>query len=353
MTESSLSERTAVVTHAGKLIEAAQYEDAAALLAQAVATDPGVGEYHYLLGTVAYRTGNTQTAMNEFTAAVTHDPQHAYAHYGLAVIYRDTGYIDRAIQQFQWALEADPALFAAQQQLLDLQATGQPSAAPTRYQAQTLTASTTPSRDEPAYTLAEVLDVRGRLCPDEETLAGPVVWKGRPALRSITGILLTALALILAPAFIKDTATGMPSGAIRELFAALWRLADAVAWPAALVLVAIGAARVATRRYVLRENRLEVFAGLVNRQHATVWLHDVERPVLVDQSLWQLALGLGNVEIDSTVLPIPKGRRQLGKPGKLYLAGLPITVAEQAAGFLRSAILWQRRRMVQNFVSAR
>jgi len=108
-----------------------------------------------------------------------------------------------------------------------------------------------------------------------------------------------------------------------------------------------------TRRYVLREHRAEVFAGLINRQHVTVWLHDVERPVIVRQNLWQLALRLGTVEVHSTVLPAPRGRRQLGRPGTLLLVGLPIGVAEDTAGFLRTSVLWERRRMVLTFVSAR
>jgi hypothetical protein len=104
---------------------------------------------------------------------------------------------------------------------------------------------------------------------------------------------------------------------------------------------------------VVRKHRVDLYAGLLNRQHVTLWLHDLERPVLVKQSLWALALGLGSVELDSTILPPRRRRRFRGLPGRLLLSGLPVGVAEEIGGVIRAESLWQRRRMVQNFVSSR
>jgi Tetratricopeptide repeat len=362
MTDLATQFHDSVVVQVAEFIKSERFSEAIAFLTDALAREPADAELHYLLGTAAFRSGDTATAKEAFEATIRHDPSHAYAHYGLGLLDIDTGDLEQAGRRFQSALDADPSLLAARKQLADLEIIGQThtqgQVPPPLSQQQPASAGPPtgplpPGLADQPYTLAELLDVRGRDRPDEETMAGPTVWSGRPAARSMTGSLLAAIALIVLPAFLADTATGLPPGVVREFFAALWRVAAAVSWPAAIVIVVIALARMATRRYVLREHRVEVFAGLLNRQHSAVWMHDIERPVLVQQNLWQLALGLGTVEINSTALPMPKGRRRFGQPGRLLLAGLPIGVAEQVAGFLRSEVLWQRRRMVQNFVSAR
>lgn len=326
-------------TQAGALIRAERYTEAISLITNALTQHPGDAELHYLLGTAHYRTGDAQPAWQAFAAATRIDPSHAFAHYGLGLICKDHRDTDGAIQHFRDALGADPHLAAARSQLAELQP-------------QTSAAVGDPTPQD-GHSLAELLDERERPRLDEEAMAGAVVWSGRPAVRSMAGSLIFAAVLLLLPGFLSETAEGMAPSVARDGIAALWRLAEAASWPAAVALVVTGWVRMGTRRYVLREHRAEVFAGLINRQHITVWLHDVERPVIVNQNLWQLALGLGNVDLHSTVLPAPRGRRHVGRPGTLLLSGLPIGVAEDAAGFLRTAVLWERRRMVLTFVSAR
>lgn len=328
-------------SQASGLINAQRYAEAIALLTTAVTNQPQDAEIQYLLGTAHLRGGYPLAARAAFAATIRAVPRHAYAHYGLGLIAKDSGDPAAAARHFQDALDADPQLAPARRHLAELRG-GEP----------TVSAADAPPAPA-AHSLAEILDVRDRPRLDEEQMAGAIVWSGRPAIRFMAGSLILAIGFLLLPGFLSETAEGMAPSAGRDGLAALWRLAEAVSWPAALVLIVTGYVRVATRRYVIREHRTDVFAGIINRQHTTIWLHDVERPVIVRQNLWQLALGIASVEIDSTVLRAPRGRRQVGRPGRLLLSGLPIGFAEDAAGFLRTAVLWERRRMVLTFVSVR
>ena len=346
-TEPGIATNASVVTQAGALIKAERYVEAIGFLERALAQMPADSELYYLLGVAAFRSGDRTKAESAFRKAIQQNPDHAYAQYGLGLIFCEIGQPQQAQQFFQAALNADPSMQEARQQLANLAsqegltqppvgAAGPPAAAPAE-----------------SHSLAELLDARGAPRPDEATLTGSLVWTGRPSLRSLGAVVAGAILVILAPRFLYSLVSGLPSGAVRNFGAALWRLVDAASWPTALALLVLCTVWLMTRRYVLREHRVDVFVGLISRTHVALWLHDLERPVIVRQNLWNILLGLGTIEIHSTILPSARGRRRAGRPGRLVLPGLPIAEAEQTAATIRARALWQRRRMVQNFVSSR
>jgi hypothetical protein len=125
-----------------------------------------------------------------------------------------------------------------------------------------------------------------------------------------------------------------------------------------VTLLAIGLAATSVinwlmRELVIRERRIEIWTGLFRHRHVMLWLHDLERPLIVKQDLWQLALNLGMLEITSTILPSPWRRRSAMRTGQLRFPGLPIQDAEQVAEAIWSRSLWERRHLLKNFVSNR
>jgi tetratricopeptide (TPR) repeat protein len=353
----TISGGASVVAQAGLLIKAERYGEAVRFLQRALAQTPADSELHYLLGVAAFRSGDLARAESSFWQAIQCDPGHAYAQYGLGLLYRQSGRTQQAQLSFQAALHADPGMQQARQQLADL-ASQEGLAQPPPGTAESPPAAGPPAAGQPAAaaesrSLAELLDARGTSMPGEGTLTGSLVWTGQPSFRSLGAPIAGAILVILAPRLLHSVVSGLPHGAARHLGAWLWRLAEAASWPAALALLVLSAAGLMTRRYVLRENRVDIFAGLIRRTHLALWLHDLERPVIVRQNLWNILLGLGSIEIHSTILPAARGRRRAGRPGRLLLSGLPIAVAEQTAAAIRARTLWQRRRMVQNFVSSR
>jgi tetratricopeptide (TPR) repeat protein len=350
--ETAMSADASSVAQAGALIKADRYDEAVGFLERALVRTPADSELHYLLGVAAFRSGDFARAESAFSQAIQCDSGHAYAQYGLGLIYRKIGRAQQAQRSFEAALRADPTMQAARQQLADLaseEALTQPPdvmAEPTQNAVQSTAAKESRS-------LAELLDARGSPRPDESTLTGCLVWTGQPSLRSLGSGIAGAILIILAPRLLHSMVSGLPSGAGRQAGAGLWRLAEAASWPAALALLVLCTAELITRRYVLTENRVEIFSGLIRRTHVTLWLHDLERPIIVRQNLWTILLGLGAIEIHSTILPPARARRRAGRPGRVLLSGLPVAAAEQTAATIRARALWQRRRMVQNFVSTR
>jgi hypothetical protein len=341
---------------AAGLIKAGRFDDAKRLLERELLRLPTDPQLHYLLGMAAYRSGDTAAALAGFQRAVDADPKNAAALYGLGLTLRHRGQNEAARGAFEAALEADPGLEEARAQLANLPAERSPaygfSAPPGAGPAAAKPGEPTVDPEATA-SLAELLDARGRPQPDDDTLAGELIWEGQPSPRMVAGAAVGALLLLLLPGLLEDAASGLPSGPARDALAGLWRVASAAALPAAFLLVVLSAASWMTRFYVLRRHRIEVSSGLLRRQHVSVWLHDLERPVAVNQKLWHLALGVATIQLDTTILPAGRGRRAAGRPGRLLLSGLPNDLAEELSAVIRAESLWQRRRMVQNFVSSR
>lgn len=348
-TETATSPRgtASAVAEAGALINARRFGEATRFLEEELRSLPGDPELEYLLGVAAYRSGNDGVAGAAFERSVASDPRHVDAWLGVGRVAQRSGRRDSARRAFQAALAVDPANAAARRYLAEVEAgTSTGAAAPA--------APGGPPVDPAVRSLAEILDARGEPRPDEVALAGPLVWAGRPSLRSISGAVVAAGVIVwVVPPLVHGLATALPGGPLRSVVAALWRAVEAASWPAALFLLAAQFAGLLTRRYVLHKHRVDLYAGLLNREHVTLWLHDLERPVLVRQSLWSLALRLASVELDSTILRPLRRRRSRGLPGRVLLSGLPAGLAEEVGGLIRAESLWQRRRMVQNFVSSR
>jgi tetratricopeptide (TPR) repeat protein len=341
---------------AAALIKARRYDEAKGLLEKELIRLPTDPQLHYLLGMAAYRSGDNAAALAAFQRAVDTDPANASALYGLGLTLRHRGEYGEARSAFEGALAANPKLEEARAQLANLPAERSPVygfSAPPRAAPAGVKPDEPTVDPEATVSLAELLDTRGRPQPDDDTLAGEVVWEGQPSPRMLVGAGIGAILLLLVPGLLEDAASGLPSGPARDALAWLWRVAYAAALPAALFLVVLSAANWMTRFYVLRRHRIEVSSGLLRRQHVTVWLHDLERPIAVNQKLWHLALGVATIRLDTTILPAGRGRRAAGRPGRLLLSGLPNDLAEELSAVIRAEALWQRRRMVQNFVSSR
>lgn len=84
------------------LMEFGHDEQAEHVLEEAIATDPGSSEAHYLLGTIYERTEKPDQALEEFVRVTALDPKHAPAYAGQARLYgrrRDTDRVERAARQ--------------------------------------------------------------------------------------------------------------------------------------------------------------------------------------------------------------------------------------------------------------
>ena len=121
----------------------------------------------------------------------------------------------------------------------------------------------------------------------------------------------------------------LPAGAAREAFAQFWRFISAAALPLAIVLAAVSVASWLMREFVLRERQLEVWTGMFRRRHVVLWLHDLERPPVVRQRLWQLAANLATLEVNSTILQTSKRRLSIWPVGALRLLGWDVADAEE------------------------
>lgn len=349
-------------------IRSSRYKDAKTLLAHALDAFPENAELHYQLGLADFRTGDIPGAQASFAKCVEIEPVHSYGQYGLGITYYQQGEFNAARRALEVALQVDPTLSQAQEKLAEistrlsrpppLQNTGSPTepapAPPTQEQPHADPAvSQTAEVAIKNVSLADILDSDIGPEPDEEIMAGDIVWEGRPSFRGIIGVAVGSALLVLLPVAVEGITTELSSGFFRSLMAALWRVSAAASLPVAIFLFVLFTARLITRRYVFREHRVELFSGLLKREHIAMWLHDLERPVVIKQSLLQLALGLATIELHSTILPASTGRRRADRPGRIVFAALQLATAEQQGSAIRAKALWQRRRMVKAFVSSR
>ena len=349
------SDIDSMLAKAATLINAGQNTKATDLLKLLFIRDPAPDpRADYMLGVAAFRSGDPHTAVGAFRRYVAAKPLDGEAQYGLGTALLAQGDRDGARRALADAVRADPGLAAARTRLNALTSEGAVAMPGRPGSTRNMPPPGETKEAEPAAeSLADLLDRRAPARPDPDELTGRIVWKGRSDLRSIIAPTVAPFLLLLVPPIVRGATKALPAGPAREALAQLWRFTWSAALPLAIVLAAVSVASWLMREFVLRERRIEVWTGLFGRRHVVLWLHDLERPPVVRQRLWQLGLNLGTLEISSTILPAPKRRRSAMRLGHMRLSGLPIGDAEKVAVAIWSRSLWERRRMVQNFVSTR
>jgi Tetratricopeptide repeat len=340
---------------AASLIKAGQNRAAADLLKPISISSPTANpRIDYLLGVATFRSGDLRTAEGAFRRCVEVNPRNGPAQYGLSRTLRAQGDHEGARLALDAAERADPRIAVAHQRLLvfhDKAENARPDVASSPRASRA--AGQSSGADSAAESMADILDRITSQLPAPDELAGDVIWKGRPALRSIIMPAAGPFLLLVVPLLIRRIAEGLPPGAIREAVVHLSRLATSAAMLLAIIFAATLVVNWFMRELVIRERRLEIWTGLLGHRHVMLWLHDLERQLTIRQPLWHLVLNLGTLEITSTILPTPKSRRAATRTGKIRFSGLSIQEAEKIAEEIWSRSLWERRRMVKNFVSNR
>jgi len=293
------------------------YDKAASAFLKSAALDQKNATTRYYVGLCFERLGDTQAALREYMAANALNPSMQKARekvIGLGAALSPLDHRPMVVPQ------ADPPVVAAQGQVKG-------------------------DSEESETALSRLLDdeTTGRV-PKDEQLAGAVLWEGRPSVLTLLGAAVAGAALVLLPRLLRMWVAEWPEGFPRYGAAGLWRILEAFSLPAALVIFIVALCRWATSRYVICEHRVEVTKGFVLRKHIVLWLHDLERPPIVRQLPFQLLVGTASVIFYTTALP---GR------GRLSIPGLVVGVANDLATWIRAHLLWQRRRMLKNFVSSR
>lgn len=380
--EATTENLQAIKTRVEALVTARRYEDAIRVIRERL--NPRDSDSNYLLGLAAYYTNDFDRAYEGFRASLAESPN-ARAFYGFGLTLRRRGRMKEARKAFEAALRLNPKLKKAEIQIAEIakaedsaeQTPGpaeprdephpneppseprRPNRPPTsalpRVEAGDRRGAETAARDESVFkSLADMLDFRSAFRPTDKDLAGRVVWSSAPSLRSLIGPLILALMLLLAPVLLHQLAGATPAGLVGAFAAWIWRVSEAVALPTGVFILIRSFGLWATTLYVLHEHRIEIFTGIINRQHVVIWLHDLERPISVRQNLWQLLVGTGAIQIESTILPSSSRRRRSNTgPNQVLIKDLGIKMAEHVSARIRADVMWQRRRMVQNFVSSR
>jgi tetratricopeptide (TPR) repeat protein len=329
------------------LINAGQYKQAADLLKRRSVANPAPDpDADYLLGVAAFRSSDLGTAAGAFRRCVAADPGNGPAHYGLAKTLQAQGDHEGARMAFASAERAAPGITdRTEPGAKDGNAAGMPTGGPSPRPGFPPLARQAEA-DSPAESMADILDRSSPEPPGPYAVAGEIIWRGRPAVRSlIVPAVAPFLLLVVLLGIRRDAAGALPAGASRD--------ATAVFVILVTLLVAASVVNWLMREFVIRERRIEIWTGLLGHRHVMLWMHDLERPLMVKQNLWQLALNLGTLEINSTILPTSSRRRLANRIGHLRFPGLPIREAEQVAEVIWSRSLWERRRLVKNFVSNR
>ena len=341
----------AIRLEARSLMDAGRSPEAKTLLQRYLANSPTDMSAQCLLGFAAFRSGDSATAIIAFDTCVQADPTDSQAFFGLGVTYRQRGHFAQAHQAFAAALKANPNFEKARDQLSSLPpgSAPDPGVPPASPQSQDDAGDVTPP---PVLSLAELLDRRGLERPSDESMGGATLYAGRASIRSLGTSAAVAVILLAAPLVIKSVTESVPPSLLRSFLAGVWGLLEAVSWPIAFLIVIIGCARWLTSYYLIRDHRIEVTSGIIRRQHVIVWLHDLERPLAVKQNLWDVVIGISTLQMESTILPSSHFVRRRDR-GRLRIRGLRSKKAEELAKFVWAEALWERRRMVANFVSSR
>ena len=97
-----------------------QYDEAIAMVGQALAADPEILEGHMLLGNYLDKSGRHEEAIAAYRRALALDPEHDESVFRLAVTYKDMGRLAEARVGFERAREIDPRNGKVLWQLADL-----------------------------------------------------------------------------------------------------------------------------------------------------------------------------------------------------------------------------------------
>jgi tetratricopeptide (TPR) repeat protein len=273
------------LTDATSLINAEQNRDAAALLKRMAIWSPTSDpRADHLLGVAAFRSGDLRTAADAFGRCVAANALNGPAQYGLAKTLHAQGDHEGARQAFAAAEHADPRIAAARKG--PHVSTGTAERAPSDlsgFPRNFAPSAETAGADSPAESLADILDRNRSERPGPDELAGEIIWKGRPALRSIIAPTIGPFLLLVVPFVIRNIAEALPAGATHDAVAQLWRLTMSTALLLAIILAATSVVNWLMRELVIRERRLEVWTGLFGHRHVMLWLHDLERPLIIKQ----------------------------------------------------------------------
>lgn len=315
---------------AERLFVARDYPAAARLLASVVEREPDHAAARSLLGLSRFRMHDYAGAEAAFAQLMEANPADHKAAYNRGLALLEQGRADDARAAFEAALRRRPDFPEAQRRLTSLQR---------------------PEARQPR-SLAEMLDDRQNVSVHDGVFAGDVLWEGRPVPLVPVASLAIAVMLLWLPRLLHDVAQSLPNSPVRSLAAVLWHLAAAVGPPLALVVIAGAVLSWLNTWILIRSHRLELASGVFVRRYLVLWYHDLEQQVVVRQTFLEAALGLGTLEIASTALP-RRGRRRRSLQGRVTVGSRPIVQMTSLAAAIRAAVLWERRRMIQNFITSR
>lgn len=101
----------AVQNDLGNLLQLAKRsDDAEAAYRRAIELDGNHASFHFNLGLVLEKRGDSKAAMKEYKAAVELDPRHAWAHYQIGSLLEKSGRKEPAIKSYARAFSLDPQL---------------------------------------------------------------------------------------------------------------------------------------------------------------------------------------------------------------------------------------------------
>ena len=327
------------VLEAEALIRSRDYPEAIQLLTAALVRAPERRDARSALALAHFRSQSYDAAAREYGRLMDSDRSDAYAAYNLGLALQELGRNDEAGSAFESALRARPSFPEAEKRLAALRTGSEPA----------------------LRSLAEMLDDRDSPPPDDDVLAGDAIYAGRPMpYLPLSGLVLAILAL-LAPLFLHQLASSVPAGWFRDFLAWSWHVAAAISLPLVVVLLIVALLAWLNTWMVVRSRRVEVTRGALIRRHLVLWYHESERQVIFRQSFIEMIFGLGSIDIWSGALP---GKRRflpllMGLPntepatGRLHLGSLPVARAQGLARYIRAAVLWERRSMLNTFITNR
>jgi tetratricopeptide (TPR) repeat protein len=323
----------AEIREASSRIRVGAYAEAEQKLLAVLDLHPGQEGAWYWLGLARFKRRDFAGAEEAFASLLRLQPAHPEGQYGLGVSLYEQGRLDAAGAAIENALRLRPDFAEAERKLRDIRA--QAAAGAPR---------------QPS--LAETLDVRRGPLPDDETMAGEVRWAGRPSALALIPPAVLAVVVVLAPQALRALVESLPPGPARASMATVWRLAEALALPIALVLITLAAALWFTTLYTLRDRRLEIQRGVLRRRHMVLWFYELERQPIVEQTLIDTLLGLASIVLVTNAL-LDSKTAQRSNLGRLQLQGLDEARAFEVAASLRQRMLPERRRMVNTWMASR
>jgi tetratricopeptide (TPR) repeat protein len=130
MAEATGGQPKSALEEARELLGQKQPGEAARVLREYLAGEPGTAEEQMLLGVAAAQSGDSRGAIEAFEQAVARDPNHAAAHFNLCQVYRQVGRLRDALASCERALELRPEYPAASSAAAELRRQVQEMAPP-------------------------------------------------------------------------------------------------------------------------------------------------------------------------------------------------------------------------------